>query len=120
MKTYSPKASELEHKWWLVDAEGLILGRLATAVAGKIRGKDKPTFAPHMDGGDYVIVINASKVRVTGNRLDSKVYARHSGYPGGFRTETLRQLLGRHPDRVIEKAVRGMLPKGNLGHQMIR
>lgn len=120
MKTYSPKAAELQAAWWVVDADGLVLGRLATAVAAKLRGKDKPTFAPHMDGGDYVVIVNASKIRVTGTRLDSKKYVRHSGYPGGFKSESLRQLLGRNPGRVLEKAVRGMLPKGALGHQIIK
>ncbi len=120
MKTYSPKAAELQAAWWVVDAEGLILGRLASVIAARLRGKDKPTYAPHMDGGDFVVIVNASKIRVTGTRLDSKMYVRHSGYPGGFRSEPLRQLLGRNPGRVIEKAIQGMLPKGALGHQIIR
>lgn len=120
MKTYSPKASELQEAWWVVDAEGLVLGRLASVIASRLRGKDKPTFSPHMDGGDYVVVVNASKVRVTGNRLDDKMYIRHSGYPGGFRSSTMRHVLGTHPTRVLEQAIRGMLPKGALGHQIIR
>jgi large subunit ribosomal protein L13 len=120
MKTYSPKGAELQAAWWVVDAEGLVLGRLASAVAARLRGKDKPSFAPYLDGGDYVVIINASKIRVTGTRLDSKMYVRHSGYPGGFKTEPMRHLLGRNPGRILEKAIRGMLPKGNLGHQIIR
>lgn len=120
MRTYSPKADDLEHKWWVVDAEGQILGRLASAVAARIRGKDKPTFAPHMDGGDFVIVINAAKVRVTGRKLEQKQYYSHSGYPGGLRSTVLADQLKKHPERVIESAVRGMLPKNALGHQLFR
>src|SRR5215210_2920579 len=105
MRTYSPKADDLEHKWWVVDAEGQILGRLASAVAARIRGKDKPTFAPHMDGGDFVIVVNAAKVRVTGRKLEQKQYYSHSGYPGGLRTTVLADQLKKHPERVIESAV---------------
>ncbi len=120
MRTYSPKAGDIEHKWWVVDAEGQILGRLASAIASRLRGKDKPTFAPHMDGGDFVVVINAAKVRVTGRKMEQKQYYRHSGYPGGLRTTVLANEMEKHPDRVIEAAVRGMLPKGALGHQMIK
>jgi len=120
MKTYSPKAMELQHKWWVVDAEGLVLGRLASAVAQRIRGKDKPTFAPHMDGGDFVVVVNAAKVRVTGNKMEQKTYVRHSGYPGGIRETSLAEQLEKHPERVIESAVKGMLPKNNLGHLLIK
>jgi len=120
MKTYSPKAMELQHKWWVVDAEGIILGRLASAVAQRIRGKDKPTFAPHMDGGDFVVVVNAAKIRVTGNKLEQKTYKRHSGYPGGLRETSLAEQLEKHPERVIESAVKGMLPKNNLGHLLIK
>ncbi|MGH2355937.1 MAG: 50S ribosomal protein L13 [Chloroflexota bacterium] len=120
MKTYSPKAAELQHRWWLVDADGQILGRLASAVATRLRGKDKPTYAPHMDGGDFVIVVNAAKVRVTGRKLEQKKYYRHTGYPGGLRTTLLADQMAKHPDRVIEAAVRGMLPKKALGKQIIK
>ena len=119
MKTYTPKGAELEHRWWVLDAEGLILGRLASVVATRLRGKDKPTFAPHMDTGDFVVVVNAEKIRVTGRKLEQKTYARHSGYPGGFREVTLGRQLAVHPERVIESAVRGMLPKNALGHQLM-
>ena len=119
-KTYSPKASEIERRWWLVDAEGQTLGRLASVLATKLRGKDKPMFAPHMDCGDFVVVINAEKVDVTGRKLEQKMYYRHSGYPGGLTTTPLAKEMEKHPDRVIEKAVRGMLPKNSLGEHMIK
>ena len=118
-KTYSPKASELEHRWYVVDATDVPLGRLASGVATLIRGKHKPTYAPHMDGGDYVVVINAEKVGATGNKETQKTYYRHSGYPGGLRELTLAQMRERYPERVIETAVRGMLPKNKLGRAMI-
>ena len=118
-KTYTPKGAELEHRWWVVDAEGQILGRLATLVASRLRGKGKPTYAPHMNGGDFVIVVNAEKVRVTGRKLEQKVYTRHSGYPGGLRQITLGDQLQKHPERVIESAVRGMLPHNTLGHHLM-
>lgn len=120
MKTYSPKASEITQRWWVVDAEGQILGRLASAVATRLRGKDKPSFAPHMDTGDFVIVVNAAKVQVTGRKLEQKLYRRHSGHPGGMKVSTLAQELEKHSDRVIEKAVRGMLPKNALGEQIFK
>ena len=119
-KTYSPKASEIERRWWLVDAQGQTLGRLASVVATKLRGKDKPIFAPHMDCGDFVVVINAEKVDVTGRKLEQKMYYRHSGYPGGLTTTPLAKEIEKHPDRVIEKAVRGMLPKNSLGEHMLK
>jgi large subunit ribosomal protein L13 len=119
-KTYSPKASEIERHWWLVDAEGQTLGRLASVVATKLRGKDKPIFAPHMDCGDFVVVINASRVDVSGRKLEQKQYYRHSGYPGGLTTTSLGHEMEKHPDRVIEKAVRGMLPKSALGEHIIK
>jgi large subunit ribosomal protein L13 len=118
-KTWSPKASELEHRWYVVDATGVPLGRLASQVATVIRGKHKPTYAPHMDGGDYVVVVNAEKVAVTGNKETQKMYYRHSGYPGGLREMTLAQMRERYPERVIESAVRGMLPKNKLGRSMV-
>lgn len=117
-KTFSPTPEDQQRDWWVIDAQGLTLGRLASRVALILRGKHKPTYAPHMDMGDYVIIVNAAKIHVTGDRLDSKKYYRHSGYPGGIKDLTLRQMLERSPERVIEKAVHGMLPKGPLGRQM--
>src|SRR5215467_1985029 len=115
MKTYSAKASELEPRWYVIDAEGQVLGRLATQIAQVLRGKHKPTFTPHLNSGDFVIVINAGKIHVTGKRLDQKMYYRHSQYPGGLKTEPLRQVLAKHPERVIQHAVKGMLPHNRLG-----
>ena len=120
MKTFTPKTAEIERRWWVVDAEGQILGRLASAVADRLRGKDKPTFAPHLDTGDFVVVVNAAKVRVTGRKLEQKQYYRHSGYPGGLRSTALADELAKRPDRVIEAAVRGMLPKTALGDRLIK
>jgi large subunit ribosomal protein L13 len=120
MKTYSPTAADLEHKWHLVDADGVVLGRLASKVAQIIRGKHKPTFAPHMDGGDFVVVINAEKVKLTGTKPAQKQYFRHSGYMGHEKFTSVATMLAKHPDRVIEKAVFGMLPKGTLGKQVLR
>ena len=120
MKTYSPKAGDLEHRWFIVDAEGQILGRLATEIARVIRGKHKPTFTPHMDTGDNVIVINASKVKVTGRKLEGKLYYKHTGYMGHERFTPLGKVLAKHPERVIENAVYGMLPKTALGRQVLR
>lgn len=119
-KTYSPKASDIERRWWLVNAEGQTLGRLASVLATKLRGKDKPIYAPHMDCGDFVVVINASRIDVTGRKLEQKQYYRHSGYPGGLRTTSLAQEMEKHPERVIEQAVRGMLPKTSLGEHMLK
>lgn len=118
-KTYSPKASEIERAWHVVDATDLPLGRLASHVAQLLRGKHKPTFAPHMDGGDFVIVINASKIAVTGNKEEAKRYYNHSGFPGGLRELSLRDLRERYPERIIEGAVRGMIPKNRLGRQIM-
>lgn len=118
-KTYSAKASELTANWYVVDAENVVLGRLATEVAQILRGKFKPTFTPHMNGGDFVIVINASKIAVTGKRLQDKMYYQHSQYPGGLKTESLGHLLARKPQAVIERAVRGMLPHNRLGDDII-
>src|SRR5215469_13293431 len=118
-KTYSAKRDDLEPRWYLIDAEGQILGRVATQAAAILRGKHKPTFTPHTLTGDFVVVINAEKVAVTGNRLDQKVYYRHSQYPGGLKQETLRQVLAQHPERAIERAVKGMLPKNRLADQML-
>ena|SRR2546425_4235172 len=120
MKTYTLKEKEIERTWRVVDAEGEILGRLATRVAALLRGKHKPTFTPHLDMGDPIVIVNASKVRVTGNKLLDKKYARHSGYPGGLRVETLESLLRRRPEEVIRRAVRRMLPDNRLGDRIIR
>jgi len=119
-KTYSAKREELEARWYVLDAEGQILGKLATTAATILRGKHKPTFTPHLNCGDYVIVVNAEKIAVTGDRLDQKIYYRHSGYPGGLKQETLRQALQKHPERVIERAVKGMIPHNRLGADILR
>jgi large subunit ribosomal protein L13 len=115
MKTYSPKAREITRDWHVVDAAGQTLGRLATEVASLLRGKHKPTYAPHLDMGDSVVVVNAAKIRVTGRKRQQKMYYRHSGYPGGLKVESLEKLLARRPTRVIERAVKGMLPHNRLG-----
>jgi len=120
MKTYTPKASEIERQWYIVDAEGKTLGRLASQVATILRGKHKPTFATHMDTGDFVIVINAAKVKVTGNKERDKIYYRHSGYPGGFKQTRFADLIAKHPTRPVERAVRNMLPKNALGEKMFK
>ncbi|MBN8634476.1 MAG: 50S ribosomal protein L13 [Anaerolineae bacterium] len=120
VKTYSPKPQDIQRTWYVVDADGQTLGRLASRIAHILRGKHKAIFAPHIDTGDFVIVINAEKIRVTGDRLDSKVYYRHSKYQGGLKAITLRDQLAKFPDRPITDAVKGMLPKGALGHQMIK
>lgn len=120
MRTYTTKPDDITREWYVVDATGLTLGRLASQIASVLRGKHKPIFSPHMDCGDFVIVINAEKVRVTGDKLDQKMYYRHSQYPGGLKTISLRDQLKQHPDRVIRLAVRGMLPKNRLGRQMIK
>lgn len=120
MKTQSTKPADVRRDWLLVDAAEKTLGRIATEIAVRLRGKHKPEFTPHVDTGDYIVVINAEKVRVTGNKLSDKVYWRHSGYPGGIRGVALRDQLERHPERVIEAAVRGMLPRNPLGRAMFR
>ena len=118
MKTFMASPATIDRKWYVVDAEGKTLGRLASEVAKVLRGKNKPIFTPHIDTGDYVIVVNAEKIKVTGKKLDQKVYYRHSGYVGGIKETTLKEMLNKHPERVIEFAVKGMLPKGPLGRQM--
>ena len=118
MKTYMANPDKIERKWYVVDAEGATLGRLASEIAKVLRGKNKPEYTPHIDTGDYVIVVNAEKIKVTGKKLDQKVYYRHSGYVGGIKETTLKEMLNKHPERVIEFAVKGMLPKGPLGRQM--
>lgn len=119
-KTYSAKPVEVQRKWFIVDAEGKTLGRLATTIAATLRGKHKPTYTPHIDTGDFVVVINAEKVRVTGNKEVQKNYYRHSNYPGGLKTTSLKELRARYPERIIENAVRGMLPGSNLGRQQLK
>lgn len=118
MRTFSARAQDVEKKWYVVDAQGKTLGRLASEIVTILRGKHKPIYTPHIDCGDYVIVVNAEKVRVTGLKLDQKAYYRHSGYPGGLKTVTLRDQLQKFPERVIESAVKGMLPKNRLGRQL--
>ena len=120
MKSYFAKPAEVEHAWWVVDAEGQTLGRIASRIARILRGKHKPIYTPHIDTGDYVIVVNADKIRVSGNKLDSKIYYRHSGYPGGLKERTLREQLSRFPERPIRAAVKGMLPKNKLGRAMLK
>lgn len=117
-KTYTPKPADVEREWFVVDAEGVPLGRLASEVAQLLRGKHKPTFAPHVDGGDHVIVVNADKVAVTSNKSKSKIYYRHSGYPGGLKAESFERLRERRPEVIVERAVKGMLPKNKLGRQI--
>ena len=119
-RTYSPKPAELSRDWLVVDAASVPLGRLASEVAALLRGKHKPTFAPHVDGGDFVIVINAAQVEVSSNKSQEKIYYRHSGYPGGIKAENFSALKGRHPELIIERAVKGMLPKNSLGRKMAR
>ena len=120
MKTYSLKKEEVQRNWFVVDATDRVLGRVATKIADKIRGKDKPTFTPHTDGGDYVIVINAEKIKVTGSKFNNKIYYRHSLYPGGLKSQTFKELNQKNPERIIEEAVKGMLPKNKLGKSMIK
>ena len=120
MNTYMAKAGDVERKWYVVDAEGVVLGRLATRVASILRGKHKPIYTPHVDTGDYVIVLNAEKVVLTGNKLDQKVYYHHSGYPGGLRETVYRRLMASKPEFVLKHAVTGMLPKGPLGRSMAK
>lgn len=120
MKTFMASPSTIERKWYVVDAANMTLGRLASEVAKVLRGKNKAIFTPHMDTGDFVIVVNADKVKVTGKKLDQKIYYRHSGYVGGMKETTLREMMAKKPERVVEHAVKGMLPKGPLGRQMYR
>jgi large subunit ribosomal protein L13 len=120
MKTYSTKAKDVERQWHVIDASGKTLGRLATQIANLLMGKHKPTYVPYLDTGDYVIVLNAAKVRVTGKKAKQKTYYRHSGYPGGLKAETFEKMLAAHPTRVIEHAVKGMLPHNRLGRAMLK
>ncbi|MEQ8334330.1 50S ribosomal protein L13 [Nisaea sp.] len=121
MRTYSAKPSEIEKKWWIVDAEGMILGRLASVLANYLRGKHKPTFTPHMDCGDNIVVINAEKVKLTGNKRTDKTFYWHTGYPGGIKSRTMDKILdGKHPERVLEKAVQRMISRGPLARDQMR
>ncbi|HLH58202.1 MAG TPA: 50S ribosomal protein L13 [Streptosporangiaceae bacterium] len=120
MRTYSPKGSDITRQWHVIDASGVVLGRLASHAAVLLRGKHKPIFAPHVDTGDFVIIINADKVALSGNKLERKRAYRHSGYPGGLRSVSYGELMDAHPERVVEKAVRGMLPKNSLGRKTLR
>ena len=120
MKTFALKKENVERQWFVIDASDKILGRVATKIADRIRGKDKPTFTPHTDGGDYVVVINAEKIKVTGEKFNDKKYYTHSLYPGGLKTKTFREMNEKHPERIIEEAVKGMLPKNKLGKSMIK
>jgi large subunit ribosomal protein L13 len=120
MKTYTPKTSDIQRRWLIVDAEGKVLGRLASEVAQLLRGKHKPMYTPHLDMGDFVIVVNADKIRLTGSKAENKTYFRHSGYMGGERLVPFRDMQAKHPERIIDLAVKGMLPKNNLGRLMRR
>lgn len=120
MKTFSATPSDITRDWYLVDANGKTLGRLSTEIARRLRGKHKPIYTPHLDTGDHIVVINAEKIRVTGNKVKDKMYYRHSGYPGGIRSESFGKLRARKPERILEIAVKGMLPRGPLGRAMFR
>ncbi len=120
MSSFIQKPAEVERKWYVVDAEGKTLGRMASAVAAILRGKNKPTYTPHVDCGDYVIIINADKVAVTGKKRQDKIYKRHTGYPGGLRELTFEQLMEKHPEEVVRHAVKGMMPNGKLGRKMFK
>ena len=118
MRTYTPKPADVQRQWYVIDATDVVLGRLASQVAQLLRGKHKPIYAPHLDTGDFVIVVNAGKVALTGNKLEQKRAYRHSGYPGGLRSVAYADLLAKHPERAVEKAIKGMLPKNSLGRKM--
>lgn len=120
MKTFSAKPESVKRDWFVIDAEGLVLGRLATEIARRLRGKHKPEYTPHVDTGDYIVVVNAEKIRVTGRKMQDKIYYHHTGYPGGMKSISLEKMLGKAPERAIEIAVKGMLPKGPLGRAMFR
>jgi large subunit ribosomal protein L13 len=120
MKTFSAKPHEVRRDWFIVDASGKVLGRVAAEIAHRLRGKHKPEYTPHVDTGDYIVVVNAEKLRVTGNKAKDKLYHRHSTYPGGIYTTSFEKLQAKHPERVLQKAVKGMLPKGPLGYAMLR
>ena len=120
MKTYSLKKQDVKRNWFVIDVSDKILGRIAVKIADKIRGKDKPSFTPHTDGGDYVIVVNAEKIKVTGSKYDNKKYYRHSLFPGGLKTENFKDLVAKNPERILEEAVKGMLPKNKLNKSIIK
>jgi large subunit ribosomal protein L13 len=120
VRTYTPKQSEIERRWYVIDADGLVLGRLCTEAARVLRGKHKPTFAPHVDSGDHVIIVNAAKVVLTSDKAERKLVHRHTGYPGGIRTRTYADMLAKRPQEAVRRSVRGMLPKNRLGRQMLR
>jgi large subunit ribosomal protein L13 len=120
MKTFSAKAAEVTHEWFVIDATDKVLGRVASEVALRLRGKHKAIYTPHVDTGDFIVIVNADKIRVTGNKAEDKLYHRHSGYPGSIRTTSFGQMQARFPGRALEKAVKGMLPKGPLGYAMIK
>ncbi len=119
MKTFSTTPNDIEREWFVIDAEGMVLGRLATQVASILRGKEKPYFVPYLDTGDHVIIVNADQIRVTGNKMEQKVYTRYTGWPGGLRTATLKDRMEKEPDKVVRGAIKGMLPRGPLGRQML-
>ena len=120
MKTYSLKKEGIKRNWFVLDATNLVLGRMATKIADRIRGKDKPTYTPHVDSGDYVVVINAEKIKITGNKNEQKMYYRHTGYPGGIKSQSFNDLVSTYPDRIITSAVKGMLPKNKLSNSVIK
>jgi len=120
MKTFSAKPAEVKHEWFVIDATDKVLGRVASEVALRLRGKHKAIYTPHVDTGDFIVIVNAEKIRVTGNKANDKIYYRHSGYPGGIRGTSFKDMQAKHPGRAIEKAVKGMLPKGPLGYAMIK
>ena len=120
MKTYTAKADEVERSWYVVDAQNKVLGRLAVQIATRLRGKHKPQYTPHVDTGDFIVVVNAAKLRVTGRKAERKIYYRHTGFPGGIRETNFAKLQATRPERVLQKAVKGMLPKGPLGYAMLR
>ena len=120
MKSYMAKPNEVERKWYVIDAEGKVLGRLASEVASILRGKNKPIYTPHVDTGDFVIIINADKVKLTGKKLDQKEYRYHTGYPGGLKSVPYRRMMSKNPEKAIQLAVKGMLPKNSLGRQMFK
>ena len=120
MRTYSPKPTDVQRAWHVVDAEGLVLGRLSTEVARLLRGKHKPIFAPHLDTGDHVVVVNAEKIVLTSDKSAKKIYYRHTGYPGGLKQQTVEELLAKRPEEVVRRAVKGMLPKGPLGRKQLK
>ena len=120
MTSFVPRKGDIQRDWWLVDAKGMTLGRLSTEIASRLRGKHKPYFTPFLDTGDHVVVINAEKISLSGKKIETKMYRKHSGYPGGLREVNAETMLTKHPERLIEKSVKGMLPKGPLGRQMYR